>query len=89
MALGDLYDNIVGLTDEIIENYQGEFGMLSGFKTECAKLEKPILDYINADASWLRANQERISKGSKAISTLIENLVIAYNKTLYKLNNLH
>ena len=87
-ALGDLYDGIVSATDDIVENYQGEFGLLSGLETECAKLEKDIIEYILEDATWLRANQDKIARGSKAISSLIDILVAAYNKTLYKLKNL-
>ena len=88
MALGDLYDAIVEATDDVVENYQGEFGLLSGLETECACLDKDIVEYITDDAKWVRANQEGICNGSKAVSALVDILVAAYNKALYKLNNL-
>jgi hypothetical protein len=88
MALGDLYDSIVEATDDIVENYQGEFGLLTGLETECAKLDKDIIEYILEDAQWVRSNQDRIARGSKAVSSLVDILVAAYNKTLYKLKNL-
>ena len=88
MALGDFYEAIVDAADDIVENYQGEFGLLSGLETECAKLDKDIIEYILEDANWVRTNQEKICKGSKAISSLVDILMAAYNKTLYKLKNL-
>lgn len=87
-ALGDLYDAIVDATDAIVENYQGEFGLLTNLETECACLDKDILEYILEDAQWVRDNQDKISKGSKAISALVDILVAAYNKAIYKLKNL-
>lgn len=87
-ALGDLYDAIVAATDDVVENYQGEFGLLAGLEVCEAKLDKDIIEYILEDAQWLRDNQDKIAKGSKAISSLLDILVAAYNKTLYKLKNL-
>lgn len=87
-AFGELYETIVGATDDVVENYQGEFGLLSGLKTECATLDKDAIEYILEDANWVRENQEKISKGSKAISALVDVLMAAYNKAIYKLKNL-
>jgi hypothetical protein len=87
-ALGELYDAIVSATDDVVENFQGEFGLLSGLETDCAKLDKDIIEYILEDAQWLRDNQDKIAKGSKAISSLLDILVAAYNRCLYKLKNL-
>lgn len=89
MALNDLYDAIVGATDDVVENYQGEFGTLKNLNFDCACLDKDIIEYILEDATWLRENQEKVCKGSKAISSLIDILVSAYNKCLYKLKNLN
>lgn len=88
MALGDLYDAIVGATDDIVENYQGEFGLLSGLECCECKLEKDIVEYVLEDANWVRANQDKISRGSKAISSLVDVLMADYNKAIYKLKNL-
>jgi hypothetical protein len=87
-ALGELYDAIVSATDDVVENFQGEFGLLSGLETDCAKLDKDIIEYILEDAQWLRDNQDKIAKGSKAISSLLDILVASYNRCLYKLKNL-
>jgi hypothetical protein len=88
-ALGDLYDDIVSATDAVVENYQGEFGLLSGLETCEAKLDRDVIEYILEDAAWIRANQDKIARKSKAVSALIDDLMAAYNKTLYKLKNLH
>jgi len=89
MALGDLYEDIVDETDNIVENYQGEFGLLTGLETECAKLEGDIIARIKADSDWVKANRTAIANGSRSMENLVDSLSAAYNKTLYKLNNLH
>jgi len=88
MALNDLYEAIVDATDDIVENYQGEFGLLKNLDCDCTKLDRDIIEYILEDSQWLRSNQDKISQGSKAISALIDVLAAAYNKCLYKLKNL-
>lgn len=88
MALGDLYEAIVDATDDIVENYQGEFGLLTNLECEACCLDKDIIEYILEDAQWVRENQDKIARKSKAISALVDILVAAYNKALYKLKNL-
>lgn len=88
MALGELYDSIVDEVDNLVETYQGEFGLLTGLETECAKLDKDIVAIIQEDATWLKQNRKSIAKGSTVIENLLDGLTGAYNKILYKLNNL-
>ena len=87
-ALGELYDAIVGATDDVVEGYQGEFGLLKGLETKSACLDRDIVEYILEDATWLRDNQEKVCKGSKSLSSLVDILMAAYNRCLYKLKNL-
>jgi hypothetical protein len=88
MALGELYDAIVDLVDDIVETYQGEFGLLSGLETECAKSTDDILPIIKADADWLKANRTAIANGSRTIENMLDGLTGCYNKIIYKLTNL-
>jgi hypothetical protein len=88
MALGELYDGIVDEVDDIVETYQGEFGLVDGFCTEEAKACDDIISCIKGDADWLKANRSQIAKGSTVIENMLDSLSGLYNKVLYKLNNL-
>ena len=88
IALGDLYESIVDEVDNLVETYQGEFGLLVGLETECATAGEPIVPIIEADAAWLKANRDAVANGSTTIQNLIDGVMGAYNKTLYKLKNL-
>lgn len=88
MALGELYESIVEDTDEIVETYQGEFGLISGLETCEAKLDRDILDIIKDDANWLKTNRLKIAKKSTVIENLLDTLAGSYNKVIYKLTNL-
>ena len=87
-ALGELYDLIVEQTDDIVEKYQGEFGLLKGLCTEKAEATDDILSVIKGDAEWLKANRSQIANGSKPIENELDTLTGCYNKIIYKLTNL-
>ena len=87
-ALGALYDAIVDETDDIVENFIGEFDIHPVFETECAKLDGDIVARIKDDADWVKANRAAIANGSDSLGSLVDILTASYNKTLYKLRNL-
>jgi hypothetical protein len=88
-ALGDLYDSIVDEVDNLVETYQGEFGLLTGL--ECCECKQPpdIIAHIKSDSDWVKSNRNKIANGSTTIENLVDGVMAAYNKTLYKLKNLH
>lgn len=88
MALGDLYDEIVGQIDEIVEVYQGKFGILKGLTTMKASVPKNILAHVEAEAAWVAQNRDEIASGVGAVSNLLDELDAAYLKAIYKLKNL-
>jgi DNA-binding ferritin-like protein len=88
-ALGGLYDEIVGQIDEIVEVYQGKFGLLQGLRTQKATLPKDIVKHVEEEAKWLCENRESISCDVSAIENLLDELEAMYLKTIYKLKNLH
>lgn len=87
-ALGELYEEIVDQVDDLVETYQGEFGLLKNLETCEAKLDGDIISCIQSDADWVKANRSGIANGSAAIENLVDGVSAAYNKTLYKLKNL-
>ena len=88
MALGELYDAVIDEVDDIVEKYQGEFGLLKGL--ECCDCEQPkdIISQIQSDSDWIKSHRSQIANGSKTIENLVDGLTGTYNKILYKLKNL-
>lgn len=87
-ALGDLYDAIIDDIDEIVETYQGKYGLVKELYTEAAKLPTDICKHVKDEAQWVEDNRMFISQGDTAIENLIDTLVGHYHKTVYKLENL-
>lgn len=88
MALGDLYDGIIEDIDDIVETYQGKFGLVKDLHCDAAKLPDDICSHVKAEAEWVEENRTFISKGETSIENLIDNLIGSYHKTVYKLENL-
>lgn len=87
-AVGDLYDTIIDDIDEIVECYQGKFGLVGDLYTGEAKLPPDICKHVKEEAAWVEANRMFISKGDSAIGNLLDTLIGHYYKTIYKLENL-
>ena len=88
MALGDLYDQIIEDIDEIVECYQGKFGLITDLYTEKAELPKDIGKHVEEEMNWIEENRQFISKGNSSIENLIDILLGHYQKCVYKLKNL-
>lgn len=89
MALGDLYDQIIEDIDEIVETYQGKFGLVEDLYCEAAKLPDNITNHVKEEAQWVEDNRMFLSKGETSIENLIDTLIGHYHKCVYKLENLH
>jgi hypothetical protein len=87
-ALGGLYDEIVTQIDEIVEVYQGKFGLLQSLSTGVSEVPRFITAHVKEEAEWIRENKEKIANGNAAIANLIDELDAAYLKVIYKLENL-
>lgn len=88
MALGDLYDDIIEDVDEIVETYQGKFGLVDDLHTGSAELPKDITGWIKEEADWVEEHRCFISRGETSIENLIDTLIGHYHKCVYKLENL-
>lgn len=89
MALGDLYDEIVSVIDEVVEVYQGKNGLLEGLYVEAASMPCHILERVEEEAKWIGENRKAISEDCEAIGAILDTLDAAYLKAIYKLKNLN
>lgn len=87
MALGEFYEALPGLIDEIVETYQGGFVLIGEGKPvayECAE----IVERIGEEGKWIAANRDKIARENDALENLIDGLVGLYMRTYYKLTKL-
>lgn len=87
MALGDFYDALVGQIDEIVECYQGEFGLIGDFQVETSPVGN-ITAWLQAEMDWLASNRDALAAGSASIANLLDGLVAIYQRAIYKLTYL-
>lgn len=88
MALDGFYTDVVGAIDEIVEVYQGTFGLIGSFEVETDDSGAGVVEYLAAEVEWIEASREQIAGGSRAVENLIDGLVAVYRRTLYKLRHL-
>lgn len=86
-ALAVFYGAAVESVDEIVEVYQGEFGLIGDFDVATSAVGN-VAAYLQAEADWIAASRDEICNGSDAVRNLIDGLVAIYRRTIYKLNNL-
>lgn len=87
-AVGGLYDAIIEDIDEIVEVYQGKFGLLTGLTTPSVSEPADICAHVKQEAQWVESNRSAIACGTPSIENLVDTLVGHYHKTVYKLENL-
>ena len=83
-ALGHYYEDVIEQLDELIEAYQGTFGIIGTVEDQ----EKSVAKLIHDDIIWLNENRAQLAKGVPALENILDELTALHMKTLYKLENL-
>lgn len=86
-ALGEFYESIIEAIDEIIELYQGAFGLV-GDVGLTSKVNSDITAHIGKEAKWIQDHREELAQDACAIENKLDELVALYLRTYYKLTNL-
>ena len=86
VALGDFYDSLLDLTDNLIESYQGKYGIIeitipSSSKSDSVKCIEELVKLTDGGNAWSIIIDTWSRNQLDEISTLCY-------KTLYKLKNL-
>lgn len=90
MALNKLYEAIPGFIDEIVESYQGKYGIITDYKVNnisnfTDKLQ--IITYLKNLHLFIDNNREKLFQDSDILN-VIDEIKTAIKQTLYKLENL-
>lgn len=87
LALGEYYESITDMIDEVIEVYQGQYDLLENYEiidTSDTKNSEPI-NYFKTVATFIMENKKCISEKDTHIHSLIDNIVCLMYRTIYKL----
>lgn len=88
LALGDYYDKIIDMLDELIEVYQGEYEVVEGYDaidTSSAKSTDAI-EYFKSLAGFVRGERTKCFKQEEThYHNIIDDIVVLIYRTLYKL----
>jgi hypothetical protein len=88
LALGEYYDKIIGMLDELIEVYQGEYEVVEGYDaidTSSAKSTDAI-EYFKSLAGFVRGERTKCFKQEEThYHNIIDDIIVLIYKTLYKL----
>lgn len=85
-ALGDFYEEVIGLIDGFIECYQGRFGLVG--KVKLVPSSDKTIKMLREDSQWMEDNRNELCKGVSALENLLDGIIELYLSTLYKLENL-
>lgn len=86
-ALGSYYEDVVDLTDSLIESYQGKYGIVKAYSSYAMK----DLESTESAIEFLKSVQNKVESVSFSESDLknqVDEIKTLIRSTLYKLTNL-
>ena len=88
VALGAYYDGILGQIDDLIEIYQGQYGLVESFDiidTSTTKTTEPI-EYFEELVQFVKSERNQLlSAEDTRLQNIVDEVIALIYKTLYKL----
>lgn len=86
-ALGKYYDGVLDFIDDVIEIYQGQYGVVDGYDVIDTKdtATKDAIAYFEELAGYIKNARKCISAEDTHIHNFIDEIVALIYKTLYRL----
>lgn len=85
-ALGSFYDDVLGLTDSLVESYQGKYGVQ---KIQIGQVkDAEVVGYFEDLANFLEQAHASVDKKDTWVQNQIDGLIELTYSLLYKLKNL-
>jgi hypothetical protein len=88
VALGAYYDGILGQIDDLIEIYQGQYGLVESFDiidTSSTKSQEPIAYFEDLVMFVKSSRNELLSAEDTHLQNIVDEVIALIYKTLYKL----
>lgn len=91
MALGGFYEGVIELIDDLIETYQGQYGIVEGYELIDTKNtnSKDKIEYLKELADFIKSERKCINVEDSHLHNIIDEIVALTYRTLYKLTNLN
>lgn len=87
IALQEYYEGILGLTDDLIETYQGQFGLINPITALYLECED-FIAYLETFAKEVNAIADKMPAQGQHLSNIMQEISALIYKTLYKLKYL-
>lgn len=89
LALKDYYEDIVGLTDELVESYQGCYDTIKGYHNNYTLTNREGADvsYFEGVLKFVKENRGLFGDDSD-LQNIVDEIISLIKKTLYKLKTL-
>ena len=86
-ALGEYYEGVLGFIDELIETFQGQYGIVEEYDVIDTKETgtKDTIEYFNELARFIKEERKCINAEDTHLHNIIDEVVALVYKTLYKL----
>lgn len=90
LALGELYEAARDGIDEIVEVYQGEYGLIAPPMLDPVSYEglDDFVTYLIEEYEFIEENRAEIAASCPAVENLLDGLMGKYNRIRYKLEHL-
>jgi hypothetical protein len=89
-ALGEFYNEILEFTDDLIETYQGQYGIVEGYEIIDSSItsETKSLDYLKENVEFIKKERKAISSEDTHLHNIVDEIIALFYKTIYKLTYL-
>jgi hypothetical protein len=87
-ALQKYYDEVLIFVDDLVETYQGQYGLLSNYEKLSIENPTSIEDYMEDAVKIFSAAREIISKKDTHLANILDEIIGLTYKTIYKLKYL-
>jgi len=87
MALGSFYEDVLEFIDDLIETYQGQYGIVDGYDiidTKDTKTKDKVA-YFEELSTYIKSARKCISQEDTHLHNIIDEVVALTYKTLFKL----
>lgn len=87
LALESYYSGVIELIDDIVEVYQGQYGLIEGYDQIATDetRSKDRLDYFKEVVEFVKSRRNCIKLEDTHLHTIIDEVVVLIYKTIYKL----
>jgi hypothetical protein len=86
-ALNEYYEGVLDFIDDLIETYQGQYGIVDGYETiDTAETKtKEKVEYFEGLVEFVKHGRKAISAEDTHLQNIIDEVVALIYRTLYKL----